>query len=117
MFKVPEQHRVKKGAVGTDPSYGNNGAFIVDRGRTKFFIIASDGDLWEHVSVHCQNDGKERTPTWAEMCYIKGLFWDETDRVVQYHPPKSEYVNTHPHTLHLWRYTLQPFPHPDKIMV
>lgn len=37
------------------------------------------------------------------MCFIKDLFWDEDDTVIQFHPPRSEYVNCHPHCLHLWR--------------
>ena len=65
---------------------------------------------WEHVSVSTP----ERCPTWEEMCWIKDLFWDEEETVVQYHPPKSRYVNMHPFTLHLWRPTRSkdrlPFP-------
>jgi len=42
-------------------------------------------------------------PNWREMCFIKDLFWDEEDVVIQYHPKKSEYVNLHNNYLHLWR--------------
>lgn len=31
------------------------------------------------------------------------MFWDEDDCVVQFHPPRREYVNNHPNCLHLWR--------------
>jgi len=50
---------------------------------------------WEHLSVTVRRDGKqaERTPTWAEMCWLKDLFWDKTDCVMQLHPPEAEYVN------------------------
>jgi hypothetical protein len=51
------------------------------------------------------------------MCWMKDLFWDETDAVVQFHPAKEDYVNCHPHVLHLWRSVEQVFPKPDKIMV
>ena len=37
------------------------------------------------------------------MCFIKDLFWDSEDTVIQFHPPKSEYVNSHKYCLHLWR--------------
>ena len=37
------------------------------------------------------------------MCFIKDLFWDGEDVVVQYHPAKSEYVNIANFCLHLWR--------------
>lgn len=54
---------------------------------------------WEHVSVSL----KSRTPTWAEMCWIKLMFWSGDDTVLQFHPPESEYVNNHEHRLHLWK--------------
>lgn len=117
MLKVPERNRVKDGCLGSDMSYGNNGAFLINRGRTIFSIIVSDGDGWEHVSVHCTSDRKDRTPTWSEMCYIKDLFWSDEDCVVQYHPSKSEYVNQHKHTLHLWKPVNQIIPIPNKIMI
>lgn len=117
MFHVPEKYRVTSGQYGSDSSFGNNGAFSFSRGRTQFCIIASDGEGWEHVSVHCISDGKERTPTWSEMCFIKSLFWDEQDCAIQYHPAKSEYVNMHKFTLHLWKPVNATIPIPDKILV
>lgn len=56
-------------------------------------------------------------PTWAEMCEIKHMFFEDEEVVVQYHPPKSEYVNNHPYCLHLWRPTSQEMPRPPKIFV
>lgn len=58
-----------------------------------------------------------RTPSWKEMAYVKRLCWDSEDVVVQYHPRESEYVNYHPHVLHLWRYRLQDFPTPPAMLV
>ena len=69
-------------------------------------VIAADGagdDVgkgWEHVSVSTER----RPPNWQEMSYVKDLFWDGEETVVQYHPPKSRYVNRHPYCLHLWRH-------------
>lgn len=117
MFHVIEKYRILGGTHASDASYGNNGAFKINRGRTIFAIIASDGEGWEHVSVHCISDGKNRTPTWSEMCYIKDLFWNEDDCVLQYHPAKSEYINQHEHTLHLWNPIDIEFPVPDKMLV
>jgi hypothetical protein len=54
---------------------------------------------WEHVSIDLY---KHRLPTWEEMCYVKNIFWDEEEEVVQIHPRKSEYVNM-AEALHLWR--------------
>ena len=41
--------------------------------------------------------------TTAKANLGKALFWDEDDCVIQYHPPRSEYVNNHQNCLHLWR--------------
>ena len=62
-------------------------------------IIASWGGGWEHVSVSLRN----RCPTWDEMCLVKDIFWQDDECVVQFHPPKSEYVNLHLYCLHLWK--------------
>jgi hypothetical protein len=63
------------------------------------YCIASDGEGWEHVSV----TARKGTPTWEEMARVKKSFWDESDFVVQMHPPKEDYINNHPGCLHLWR--------------
>lgn len=81
-------------------------------------IIASDGldgeyEAWEHVSVSLPN----RCPTWTEMSLVKSLFWDDTDCVIQFHPPRSEYVNNHDYCLHLWRPIVQQIPLPPSILV
>lgn len=65
----------------------------------ELYCIASHGGGWEHVSVSVPN----RCPTWQEMCFIKDLFFEAEDCVIQYHPPKSDYVNLHRYVLHLWR--------------
>ena len=80
-------------------------------------VIACDGDEtgWEHVSVSLP-DSPTRCPSWDEMCVIKGLFWEEEECVVQFHPPKKEYVNNHAGCLHLWRH-VNGFPQPPSILV
>lgn len=93
--------RITKGSMRSDDSYGMNGAFEVTGPKGKLRIIASDQEGWEHVSVSpAKND---RTPTWEEMTFVKSLFWGEEETVIQYHPPKSRYVNNHPYVLHLWK--------------
>ena len=62
-------------------------------------IIASWAGGWEHVSASLRN----RCPTWDEMCLVKDIFWRDDECVVQFHPPKNEYINVHPYCLHLWR--------------
>ena len=113
MFRVrPEQRVMLRDVVsgrllnlGTTPVDGNIGCFRFQSPipRRRLHIIASDGEDWEHVSVSVMN--KKHTPTWAEMCHVKDLFWDDEDVVMQLHPAKSEYVNNHSTCLHLWRPT------------
>ncbi len=109
MFHVPEQYRLATGPMGSDASLGNNGAFIIPspfsarHTRRQLVVIASDGQLWEHVSVHAEQGNQQFTPYWDEMAYAKDLFWDGEDVVMQLHPRRSEYVNMHANTLHLWR--------------
>jgi hypothetical protein len=76
-----------------------------DTVETELHVIANaayrESAWWEHASVSTP----DRCPSWFEMCFVKNLFWGEEETVVQYHPPKSSYVNCHPNTLHLWRPT------------
>jgi len=37
------------------------------------------------------------------MTTVKNLFFDPDELVIQFHPPKKDYVNFHKNTLHLWR--------------
>jgi len=60
---------------------------------------------------------RTRTPNWAEMCFIKDIFWEEEEAVVQFHPPKSDYVNHHPYCLHLWRPVFSKLELPPSILV
>ncbi len=115
MFKVPEKYRLtdKRSMLRSDESDGNNGFFHVPFESFTLDVVASDGEGWEHVSVSMRN----RTPNWREMCFIKDLFWDDEDCVIQYHPPKSQYVNQHPYCLHLWRKIGSEFETPPKILV
>lgn len=62
-------------------------------------VIWSYGGGWEHVSI----DGKHRMPTWEEVCHLKDMFFSDDECCVQYHPPKSEYVNNIPYCLHIWK--------------
>ena len=93
---------------------GNNGFFKIHYKGVLFYVIASDGLGWEHVSVSLT---KRRAPIWEEMCYIKNLFWDKEDCVVQYHPPESVYVNNVDNCLHMWRKIGFEMPVPDSGLV
>lgn len=98
------------------------GAYLLPHPKIKdyhFQVIIGDGMGWDHVSTRLVQGKKfvERCPTWAEMCFIKDYFFDESETVVQFHPAKSEYVNTHKYVLHLWRSQLIEMPTPQTIMV
>ena len=110
MFKVPNEYRIRDGVLSSTDEIGNNGAFLIPYQSFMLRVIASDGKGWEHVSVSLSN----RCPNWREMCFIKDLFWDGEVVVMQYHPKKSEYVNLHDNSLHLWRPMGEAIPTPPK---
>lgn len=113
MFNVPNMYRLRHGSMASDETNGNNGMFLIPCGGITLRVIASDGRGWEHVSVSLP----DRCPTWEEMCRVKAMFWGDEDCVVQYHPPKSQYVNCHPYCLHLWRQIGVEFVPPPSYMV
>lgn len=114
MFKIPEMFRVREGKMASDESFGNNGMFIVPlKHQQRLLVLATDGAGWEHVSV----SRRDRCPTWEEMCQVKEMFWDDEDCVIQYHPPKSEWVNNHPRCLHMWRPIGIELPRPHPMLV
>lgn len=116
-FRVPNSYRCtgpEFGRLSSTPEHGNNGMFMFPvYGGQLLRCIASDGEGWEHVSASFE----DRCPTWEEMCVVKKIFWGEDTCVVQFHPPKSEYVNHHPYCLHLWRRIGSEFETPPSYMV
>lgn len=68
---------------------------------------------WEHLSVSMPN----KTPSWDQMCMMKDIFWGEDEACVEYHPRKQDYVNNHPHCLHIWKPTEEHLPTPPSILV
>lgn len=128
-----EQYRITTGPLRSSYKDGFNGFFEIPHPNLYgyyFSVQCSDGEGWEHVSVTVYPPRKRtkrgkptpprpepRLPGWEEMCFIKDLFWDEEERVVQYHPPKSEYVNLHPAVLHMWRPIEEAVPFPPGKLV
>ena len=111
-YRLRDEERRFYGGNGDE----HNGMFKVFVKGKGFFVIASNGGGWEHVSVS-RSSGKASCPTWNEMCAIKDMFFDPEEAVVQYHPKKSEYVNNHNYCLHLWRPIFQELPTPPNYMV
>lgn len=112
-MKTPEQYRMRGGPLPSTEADGNNGWFLIPFESNELMVIASDGLGWDHVSVSLRN----RTPNWREMCFVKDLFWDKNECVIQYHPRESEYVNNHENCLHLWRPQNTQIPEPPKGLV
>jgi hypothetical protein len=117
--KLPDV--VEKGRMKYHGQPGDlHGAFMIPCGVERLRVISGPGSLWElggitgppwdHVSVSLSF----RTPLWEEMCYIKDLFFEPDEWVVQFHPAKSDYINDHPYVLHLWRLCEGEFPKPPK---
>lgn len=107
--------RVISGHLASTDSMGFNGAFTVTGPKGRLNLVVSDGGEWEHVSISVHR--KNRCPTWEEMCFVKDLFWYESEWVVQFHPSSEEYVDCHPYTLHLWQPIGIDFPKPPSNFV
>jgi hypothetical protein len=85
------------------------GVFMVPYNGAKLRVIACAGFVSEqehgreYAWDHCSVSLPKRIPNWLEMSYIRHLFWNPEDTVLQFHPPATDYVNFHPNTLHLWK--------------
>jgi len=89
-----------------DPNSPNGVFEVTGPNGAVLRIVASDDTAdpavsrgWEHVSVSVRN----RCPNWPEMSFVKSLFWEAEETVIQFHPPESTYISNHPYCLHLWR--------------
>lgn len=93
----------------------HNGAFKLKIKGGQYFVIASDGKGWEHISITHTNGHK--MPSWNTMCELKDMFFEDYETVMQLHPAKKDYVNNHKHCLHLWRPIDKEIPLPPKMCV
>lgn len=86
-------------------------------GQTLRIILSKGQYGWDHASI----SKRRRTPTWGEMEYVRRLFFEDHEAVMQYHAPIAEYVDGsvlgHPYCLHLWRPLNEKIPSPPKWMV
>ena len=86
---------------------GLYGGIFLPRGakRALQFVYSVDDSAWEHVSISIPGRPNQ-TPSWAEMCAAKGLFWRPDEEVHQIHAKEKDYFHGfHEMTgvLHLWR--------------
>lgn len=112
-----ERGRIRNGEYASTQLDGPFGAFVVRGSSNVDLRIISSGAWrqyqWEHVSVSLKN----RCPNWDEMCFVKDLFWNEDEVVMQLHPAKKDYVNYHPFCLHMWKPIAAEIPLPPRFMV
>ena len=108
--EIKQSKRLLIGQIGGDGGMGE-----IQLGMWRGSVIWSYGGSWEHVSV-CPYK-KRIVPSWDDMCRIKDIFWHDEECVVQFHPPKKDYVNNMENCLHLWRPINQEIPMPPSIMV
>ena len=76
-------------------------AFAHRSGLRAFMTVEDRGDetgLWWHLSASFA----KRTPTWDEMVDVKETLMGAEVLAIQLMPPRSCYLNAHPHTLHVW---------------
>lgn len=84
--------------------YANASSYRLFKDGVQLFAILEaeehdDGNVWLHLSVSAQKPA--RIPTWKELSWAKDYFLGDR-RAIQVLPPKSEYVNLHPHVLNLY---------------
>ena len=114
MLEIYRNRELEQRFYGCNGDNGN-GLFIVPSptDRRDMFIIVSDGDDWDHVSV----SRKERIPNWLEMEHVKKLFFKDNETAVQFHVPVSDHINFAENCLHLWRSQRVEFPRPPQKLV
>ena len=89
------------------------GHYTDTRNNKRLNFIFSYQLGWEHLSVSMPS----KTPTWDQMCMMKDIFWNKDEVCIEYHPREEDYVNNHPHCLHIWRPTDVEIPTPPSILV
>lgn len=105
--------RVLQGNVQRVDGYTNAGRYVVRLDGARLTVIVEvevvDSKLWAHLSVG--GGFVERLPSWKELRWCKEYFLGDR-RAIQVLPPRAEYVNLHPHVLHLYA-PLEENPIPD----
>ena len=124
--------RVRVGALASEDTLGNNGAFDVPAWelgmksayKVRFFAVVSDGLGWDHVSISVREKLLRkkyivRIPTWEEMQVITDFFFKPEEVAMQVMMPMAnpKRVNFHECVLHLWRPQTVELPLPPKYMV
>ena len=112
-----DKHAIDHPLVGR-PKEGDGGFYKIPlknhKGKTTWmFVQASIGGGWDHVSISIGH----RCPNWFEMQFIKNMFFEDSDIVMQLHVPESDHINLHHYCLHLWKPQNDKIPLPPIYMV
>ena len=99
--------------IAGDESFGPVGLFRIPYGRDALTVACGDGEGWDHVSVSLRS----RCPTWGEMEFVRAIWFEDDETVVQFSPPRDRMVNNHPYCLHMWRSQNETQPVPDERLV
>ena len=76
-----------------------------------------DGKVYDDIDALLHETCFAGTHYHCGSFMIRDMFFGEDERVMQFHPPKSEYINNHPYCLHLWKPVDTEIPHPPMICV
>lgn len=110
-MKAALDPRIEAMRIAGDPGAGCMGMFRLTGAPTGMHLLCVVSDArdwealglpapaWEHVSVSLRS----RCPTWAELEYVKRIFWRDDEWSIQLHAPPAAHISVHPHVLHLWR--------------
>ena len=99
VFDKLESKEEKLNFIFNEVGFGFGGTYTDEDTGDKLHFICSYQVGWFHLSVSMP----DKDPSWVQMCKMKDIFFDDEEECVEYHPKKSEYINKHPHCLHIWR--------------
>ena len=116
--QIDRHRRMDAGVIALmgDAPLRENGFFELpgqEHPQVTLRVLVSVGEGWDHVSVSTRH----RCPSWDEMEYVKRLFFEDDETVMQLHVPPSAHVNYHPYCLHLWRPLVGKIPRPPAELV
>ncbi|OEU68471.1 MAG: hypothetical protein BBJ57_07275 [Desulfobacterales bacterium PC51MH44] len=94
-----EKLRIDHPMYGTPEPGSIQGCFRIPFESYMLTVMSGCGEGWDHVSVSLKN----RCPNWKEMCFIKNLFFEPNETVIQFHPPEEVYINIGRTVLHMWK--------------
>lgn len=109
-----EQGRIQTGPYGSTCHEGNNGVFRFKHKAATLTCMVSDEGGWDHVSVSVI--GLHRTPTWAEMEFVREIFFHDDEWVIQYSPARKDKIDN-AEVLHMWRPQGEELPKPPSAFV